>query len=91
MSYALPTINKPGDIRSLSKSRIMNEIRTLYNTAESMPNHDFLISYNGNKLNLNGYTMKEMKYMFLNVGKIPENIIFNEDFINLTKKVVNKN
>ena len=86
MSYALPTTDKPGHKKGLTKEQIIVNIKELYNTARDMHTHDFLITYNKNKPNLNGYTIAVMKNMFLIAGKIPENIIFNENFIDLTKK-----
>ena len=59
---------------------IMQQIEELYEFAKKYPNLDFLVAYSGTGTNLNGYSNKEMIRFFTSFN-IPENIVFNIDFI----------
>jgi len=85
-SYALPTVRRAGDMQSLNKEQIQQNIQTLYTFAENKPNLEFLIAYrnDGSRL-LNGYAIEEMAKMF-SFTKIPENIVFEEEFSKLLDK-----
>lgn len=82
-SYAIITKDiscfpyKSNDIKS-----IVTQIRELYRFADTMPEHEFYICYNGIGTNLNGYSPKEMASMFAN-GSIPDNIVFEDEFLKL--------
>lgn len=82
-SYAIIT----KDISSMPHSGIAilditTAISQLYYKAKEMPESEFLIAYSGTGTNLNGYTPKQMAYMFAQT-EIPENIIFEEEFYQL--------
>lgn len=69
---------------SISKSLIRSQILYLYLFAEQNKDKDFYIAYSGTRVNLNGYSNLEMAKMFSIKGiKIPENIIFEEEFSKL--------
>jgi len=92
-SYALPTkdlrVKENNGLRSISSEQITNSISTLYNIAEENNEKEFLVSdYSGK--NLNGYTGKEMAEMFVNAGKIPDNIIFNKNFLPMINEEIKK-
>ena len=74
------TYNKYG-FRSLSKEQITDNIKKLYEIACDMKDTEFYIAYTIGGKNLNGYTDKEMAKMFYNAKPIPENIIFEDNFL----------
>ena len=93
-SYALPTKNlKAGfyeketgikyskaGYKSISEEQIIKNIIELYSYAKSNPEKEFLIAYQNEGFNLNGYTSEEMLDMFLSAGPIPENIVLSETY-----------
>ena len=90
-SYAIVTKKFYDVKRSSSPEEITREIKSLYDYARNNPDKEFLVS-DYSESNLNGYSGQEMGDMFSNVGPIPSNIIFNENFEKLittqpTKKV----
>ena len=90
-SYALPTkdlrVKENNGFRSISKQDIINNIKKLYETAAQNPQYKFEIAYtNGiNEKSLNGYTGGEMMDMFIEAGKIPNNIIFSKTWFDTGK------
>lgn len=69
---------------SVSRDKIVSQILYLYLYAEQHPELDFFIIYSGKGKNLNGYSNREMAEMFyIKELKIPENIVFEEDFSKL--------
>jgi len=87
-SYALPTVTRAGTKKSLSDKQIQENIKKLYTRAYMNPSWKFFIAYSGlnpDKVNLNGYTTREIARMFFNAGNIPDNIIFEENFAKLEK------
>ena len=84
-SYALPTVVRASDRKSLSKEQIKENIQRLYKFAEENKSLEFLVAYrnDGSKL-LNGYTIEEMAEMFSSFP-IPENIVFEDEFAKLLK------
>ena len=70
---------------SCTPEEIKQEIVKLYNYAEDSPLLDFYIAYSGTGKNLNAYSSQEMADMFSS-SPIPENIIFEEEFIKLLKR-----
>jgi len=81
MSYALLTCKSPGDKKSYSGNRIRGSIYELYKFALTRMDYQFLIAYTI-KLNLNGYSPKEMATFFW-LDCIPSNIVFEETFRSL--------
>jgi hypothetical protein len=67
---------------SILVSSIKEQIILLYYYAEKQPDLEFFVAYNGNKINLNGYSNKEMASMFA-LTQIPTNIVFEEGFYQL--------
>jgi len=85
-SYALPTVSRPGQKKSLSKKQIQLNIRELYGKAYMNPGWSFYIAFSGenpDKINLNGYTTREMAEMFVRPTIPPDNIVFEENFAKL--------
>lgn len=82
-SYALPTVTKAGQGKSLTHEEIKSNISDLYNFAKKNPELEFLIAYrnDGSQL-LNGYSCEEMADMFSSFI-IPINIIFEDEFVKL--------
>lgn len=74
------TYNKSG-FRSLSEEQITNNIKELYELANEMKDNEFFIAYTIGGKNLNGYTDTEMAKMFHDAKPIPENIIFEDKFL----------
>lgn len=87
-SYGLVTKNlKIFDnqgLKSVTKEQIIDNIKALYCLAGELNHLEFLIAYTASGNNLNGYTDKEMAEMFYLASEtIPENIIFEDNFLNL--------
>lgn len=86
-AYGLVTVQGPGMRKSLSKQQIIENIKILYHTAESLPRMNFMIAYrNTYKTSLNGYTGFEMMNMFIEAGTIPDNIYFSSEWEPYMKK-----
>jgi hypothetical protein len=88
MSYALPTITVPGQLKSLPEEVIIDNIKELYQTAQVFSKNEFLIGYTEaaarpDGTNLSGWTPQEIANMFAAAGPIPNNIVFNEEFAKL--------
>lgn len=84
MAWGITTVSYPGRKRSKTPHQIKIGIIRLYNYAKLNLHKEFLISYNGNGCNLNGYSNQEMADMFCSFD-IPENIVFEEEFYKLFK------
>lgn len=69
-------------LRSVTLKQIQDNIMDLYAFALDNPEKEFWIAYTASNENLNGYSAKEMADVF-NSMEIPENIVFNEDFVKL--------
>ncbi len=81
MSYAIPTIIKPGLKRSLPKSQIIFNIRKMYDIAIIHYQWQFLVAGSETGGNpLNGYLHTEMAAMYVDAGPIPDNVIFSESY-----------
>lgn len=69
-SYAIVTIKKPGEKRSVSRREIYSQLIELWDFIKSHPEYNFLITPLGE--GLAGYTSEEMKvvwdYLFQNYG-----------------------
>lgn len=89
-SYALPTkdlrIKDNNSLKSIDEQTIINSIKKLYEVARQNKDKNFKIAYrNTYKKSLNGYTGLEMIDMFNKAGKIPNNIIFSEEWADTGK------
>lgn len=65
--------------RSLSKEQIKENIFDLYTVAMSLPTTRFIVIYQADGNNLNGYTDREMWDMFTHVDP-PDNLYFHHSF-----------
>lgn len=74
--------------RSVSVDQIKDNIFELYECALTHPDKEFLVAYTYPSRNLNGYSCKDMYDMFMAVGTLPNNILFNESFKMFTEEVV---
>jgi hypothetical protein len=85
-SYALPTVTKAGAKKSFTLKQIRESIAKLYRCAREHPELEFLIAYTGSggKL-LNGYTLEDMAFCFADFPDIPENVVFEKDFVELVE------
>ena len=70
---------------SISRLKIINQILSFYLFAQQNKNKNFYIAYTADNKNLNGYTSIEMANMFALKVKIPDNIIFEENFYKLMR------
>ena len=78
-SYAIITIKKPGLKRSVSLKFIESQIIELCKFANKNPNKEFLVTKIGSKLA--GWTIEEIKLLFLNCKDIiPNNIILPREY-----------
>jgi len=85
--------------RSSSMDEIMNGLKKLYEYARAHPEKEIWIPYKADGENLNGYTPKEMSYMFAEAAAIsvdgekvidlPANIVFHEYFRDLVLEYAN--
>jgi hypothetical protein len=85
-TYAIITKDLAIGLRSIPKWQICDQISDLYVVALCNPDREFLITYSGTGVNLNGYSPKEMAELFywatfrLHPSLIPANIVFEEGF-----------
>lgn len=85
-SYAICTKDLTKEYQpSIIPSKIIKEIKDLYNFALKNPNLLFYIPYKGKGENLNGYSCEQMARMFATCEEIPNNIIFEEEFCKLVE------
>lgn len=81
----LRSINHP----SIPKERIVQSIEKLYNYAKVHPELEFVIPY-GDIKSPNGYTAQQIAIMFNKAGRIPDNLIFREEFHNILLRYSNE-
>jgi ABC-type uncharacterized transport system ATPase subunit len=85
-SYAIITKDLTKDIHpSISREIICKQIDDLYIFARHTQKYDFLIAYCADNNNLCGYSSEELAEMFARAD-IPENIVFEEEFLKLVNK-----
>lgn len=72
---------------SVPMGSIIDQIRELYDFARANKQIAFLVAYSGRGANLNGYSNEEMAAMF-SIHPIPDNIVFEEQFYELVKQMV---
>jgi hypothetical protein len=81
-SYAIITKDLTKKVHpSITKDKIIEQIKNLYQFAKENKEKEFLIAYKNGK-NLNSYSSQEMADMFSSID-IPENIVFEETFSEL--------
>jgi len=71
---------------SVESDVIVRQINDLYQYAFQNPDKEFLVAYSGKGTNLNGYTPEEMALLFVVHEVIPDNIVFEEEFLKLIIK-----
>jgi len=76
-SYAIPTVTRPGEKRSIPLNIIKKSVRVFYNFAKSRPHLKFFVAQE-NSDGLNGYGADEMAYCYC--GDIPNNVYFDHEF-----------
>lgn len=81
-SFAIVTKDLAKGLRSIPESRIIDQIKVLYQSAVCNPKKKYMIAYRtkADEVGLNGYSGLEMLKMFLNAGEIPENIYFSQEW-----------
>jgi hypothetical protein len=72
-SYGIDTIKIPGHKRSTPLSDIKKQIEELNNFANNNPQYKFLVTKIGSALA--GYTVEEIRQLFIEVDNIADNII----------------
>jgi len=80
------TYKKEG-FKSISKEQLIENVRELYEFAKNNTDKEFLIAYQNENLNLNGYTSEELLDIFMSM-KIPENIRLSITFEDLYNKKI---
>lgn len=86
-SYAIPSVTSPGARRSLSLEQIRKHIVTFSFFARGMSRLDFYVAQSANP-GYNGYSVEEMRKIWLDGIDWGGNVFFDTDFINygLTNK-----
>jgi len=80
-SYALPTVWRAGQKRSLDKNTIIDSIKKLYCFANLHPELKFLVANSvTSKTPLCGYSNRELALMYIKAGPIPLNVIFSASY-----------
>lgn len=85
LSYAIPTVTRPGAQRSIPIQRIGASVARLYAVARQRPDLEFLVAYSADGPNLNGYSAEEMAGAFAQ-KPLPQNIVFEEGFAKLIER-----
>lgn len=68
---------------SVPTKDIKYEISELYEFARQHPTTDFYIAYSGKGQLLSGFTPQQMAHLWFKAGEIPDNIVFEEEFLKL--------
>ena len=79
-SYAIPTVTRAGEKRSIPLSEIKKSIDKFYSFAKSRHHLKFFVAQE-NKMGLNGHTPLELAGIYS--GDIPENVYFDDGFAKL--------
>lgn len=84
-SYALPTVWRAGDKRSLTQEEIIGHIRKMYTCAREHPEWNFLVagSSASGRVPLCGYSNEELCKMYRDAEAIPDNVIFSDSYTGL--------
>ncbi len=79
-SYAIPTVKKPGEKRSMPLIHIRLHIETFNAFSKAMSHLSFYVAQ-GPGGNLNGYSTEELQKIWFDYIGWPENVYFSEEFI----------
>lgn len=85
-AYGIVTVDAPK--KFISEKRIQDNISKFYEFAKSNVDKLFFVAYDGenpNAISLNGKTRKTLASLFYKAGVIPDNVIFEEKFMQLIK------
>jgi len=85
-SYALPTVWKAGQKRSLSREEIVGNIRRMYACAKAHPQWRFLVAGSTSGRLLCGYSHEELCAMYRVAGPIPDNVVFSVSYTDMIEK-----
>ena len=86
-SYAITTKDLRAKVHpSYPKYHIRMQIEWLYEYARAYKELEFFVAYSGTGTNLNGYSNKEMAFLFNDLN-IPPNMVFEEEFAKLIKSI----
>jgi len=83
-AYGIVTVDAPK--KYISLDRIRDNISIFYKFAMENPKKLFYVAYDGvnpNMISLNGKTRSELAKLFYEAGKIPDNVVFEENFYSL--------
>lgn len=89
-AYGLVTVEGPGQPFSLTPEEICSNISKFYYFAEKNPSLRFFIAYTNEdpqQTSLNGYRTIDMCVFFMQCGKIPDNIVFEDKFYELMLEI----
>lgn len=78
-SYAIPTVVKAGAKRSIPLTHIRKHIETFRNFALGSAGYNFYIAQGAGQ-NLNGYSLEEMRTVWLEGLSWSDNVFFKKDF-----------
>lgn len=80
-AYGLTTVKAPNarnnKLNQLSIDEITNNIKKLYQYANTHKDKTFKVAYTDSKL-LNGHSIEELVNAFINAGEIPNNVLFSD-------------
>ena len=80
-AYGLTTVKAPNarnnKLNQLSIEEITNNIKKLYQYANTHKDKTFKVAYTDSKL-LNGHSIEELVNAFINAGEIPNNVLFSD-------------
>jgi hypothetical protein len=87
MSYAIITKDLTKDRHpSIHPELIVRQIAELYNYARINQDLDFFVVYSSTGSHLSGWTSDDLALFFQRAGDIPDNIVFEQDFLRLVLK-----
>lgn len=80
-SYAIPTVIRAGQPRSMTEKQIRKQISFFRSFAIGMRHKTFYIAQGVSEKNLNGYSIEELRKIWLDGWKWPQNVYFYERFV----------
>ena len=93
-AYGLTTVKAPNarnnKLNQLSIEEITNNIKKLYQYANTHKDKTFKVAYTDSKL-LNGHSIEELVNAFINAGEIPNNVLFSDTLNKYFVKQMNIN
>lgn len=79
-SYAIPTVKRAGEKRSLTLEQIRKHIEVFHSFACGMRHKTFYVAQ-GYAINLNGHSTDELRSIWFDNLIWPNNVYFNEEFV----------